>query len=353
MRWKDHARRSLTAPTAGAITLPPVATLRMFANLREAAGTTSAEFAGKTVEAVMKLAVEAYGTEFERGLETAKVWVNGDPAGGETPVADGDEIALIPPVSGGATATQQQSDTLRAGLVIALVLAVAVGNFISAEVFVFVTVGAAMAWLWDLADAMSIRGVPVAIAPVMAAAAAAANGAYGWGSDGLAAGLVVGLMIVLTWTVLDKRSRSLDAIASAGFLGVVAGLATGGLALVHLHNEDEVTVFLAIASATVVAAWAAGRFAPATAGLDPNVAGLLTALGAGVVVGAATDVLSLPVMVLVAVGIGAGFIAGRTLGSLTRTGSVQHTARAPGLLTMFDGLIVAAGLFWVVIAVFA
>ncbi len=58
-------------------------------------------------------------------------------------------------------------------------------------------------------------------------------------------------------------------------------------------------------------------------------------------------------MILVAVAIGAGFIAGRTLGSLTRTGAVMHTARAPGLLTMFDGPIVAAGLFWLVIAVFA
>jgi hypothetical protein len=32
---------------------------------------------------------------------------------------------------------------------------------------------------------------------------------------------------------------------------------------------------------------------------------------------------------------------------------VVHTVRAPGLLTMFDGAIVAVPLFWAVVTVFA
>lgn len=348
-----HGAEHQTLVPGAAITLSLVATLRLFASLREAAGTTSADFAGDTVGAVIVAAVAAYGSEFERGLETAKIWVNGDPASATTPVADGDEIAVLPPVSGGATITRQRSDTRRAGLVLALVLAVAIGNFISTEVFVLVTVGAVMAWLWDLRDALAIRGAPVTIIPVMAAAAAGANGAYGWGIDGFAAGLAIGLMIVLTWAVLDRRSRSLEAIANAALLAAASSLGIGGLVLVRLRNKDEVTLFLILSSATALAAWAAGRFAPASAGVDPNVAGLLTALAGGIAAGLTTDTLTFWVMVLVAVGIGAGFIAGRTLGSITRIGTVLHTARAPGLLTMFDGPIVAAGLFWVVIAVFA
>ena len=37
-------------------------------------------------------------------LETARVWVNGDePVDGDaTPLAAGDEVAVVPPVSGGA-----------------------------------------------------------------------------------------------------------------------------------------------------------------------------------------------------------------------------------------------------------
>ncbi len=330
-----------------------MATLRLFANLRESARTASADFTGDTVGEVIDAAVATYGDLFEQGLATAKIWVNGDPADPGTPVAADDEIALIPPVSGGAAATNVTAGLQQAGLVVALVLAVAVGNFISPEVFVFVTVGAAMAWLWDIKDTLTIRAAPLEIIPVMGAAAAGANGAYGWGREGLAGGLVVGLMIALAWAVLDRTSRSLAAIPNPALLGVVSGLGTGGLVLVHLRSEDEVALFLAIASATAVAAWAAGRFAPASAGFDANVAGLLMALIGGVAAGYLTDTFTFAVTVLVAVGIGAGFIAGRTLGSLTRIGTVLHTTRAPGLLTMFDGPIVAAGLFWVVVAVFA
>jgi molybdopterin converting factor small subunit len=325
----------------------------LFANLRESAGTTSAVFEGDTVGAVLDAAVSAYGTRFADGLATARVWVNGDPAAAATPVGDDDEIALIPPVSGGAQTAAQQAAAGRAAIVVALVLAVGVGNFVSPELFVFVTVGTALAWLWDVRDALVTRGAPVQIIPVMAAAAAGANGAYGWGAAGLAGGLAVGLIIVLTWAVVDRRARSIDAVANGALLGIASGLATGGLTLVHLRDEDELTLFLALAAAVAIAAWAADRFAPPTAGIDPNVAGLLTALVAGVATGLATDILTLAVLILVSVAMGAGFIAGRVLGSLARTGAVLHTARAPGMLTVFDGPMVAAGLFWAVLALFA
>lgn len=42
-----------------------------------------------------------YGERFSLVLETAKVWKNGDPAGLGDPVGPDDEIAILPPVSGG------------------------------------------------------------------------------------------------------------------------------------------------------------------------------------------------------------------------------------------------------------
>jgi sulfur-carrier protein len=47
-----------------------------------------------------------YGEQFAAVLERSKVWVNGtEPAlGRDTPVGAGDEVAVLPPVSGGATA---------------------------------------------------------------------------------------------------------------------------------------------------------------------------------------------------------------------------------------------------------
>jgi molybdopterin converting factor small subunit len=53
---------------------------------------------------VLAAARAAYGAEFAAVLDTARVWINGDePADGEaTVLTDGDEVAVIPPVSGGA-----------------------------------------------------------------------------------------------------------------------------------------------------------------------------------------------------------------------------------------------------------
>jgi molybdopterin synthase sulfur carrier subunit len=78
-----------------------VATLRLFASAREAAGTARATVAGATVAEVLDAAVAAYGDHFRAVLGTCKVWVNGDDADGSTPVGDDDEVAVLPPVSGG------------------------------------------------------------------------------------------------------------------------------------------------------------------------------------------------------------------------------------------------------------
>lgn len=47
--------------------------------------------------------VDRYGPAFAAVLETSRVWLNGDePAeGDETPLQPGDEVAVLPPVSGG------------------------------------------------------------------------------------------------------------------------------------------------------------------------------------------------------------------------------------------------------------
>jgi MoaD family protein len=81
--------------------------LRLFAAAREAAGRASDDFAltdATNVAALLRGACDRYGPEFDAVLRTSRVWVNGDePAAGlETVLADGDEVAVLPPVSGGA-----------------------------------------------------------------------------------------------------------------------------------------------------------------------------------------------------------------------------------------------------------
>lgn len=79
-----------------------VAVLRMFAGAREAAGTGRERMAGGTVGAVLTGARRRYGDDFASVLALSRVWVNGEPAGEEVEVGEDDEVAILPPVSGGA-----------------------------------------------------------------------------------------------------------------------------------------------------------------------------------------------------------------------------------------------------------
>ncbi len=78
-----------------------MATLRLFAAAREAAGTGRDDVPGGTVGDVLDAAVERYGPGFAAVLPTCKVWRNGDEANRGDAVTDADEVAVLPPVSGG------------------------------------------------------------------------------------------------------------------------------------------------------------------------------------------------------------------------------------------------------------
>ena len=85
----------------------PAVELRLFAAAREAAGRSADDFEMPPTSTIAALLAEAegrYGAEFAAVLAASRVWVNGDePAAGlETMLHEGDEVAVLPPVSGGA-----------------------------------------------------------------------------------------------------------------------------------------------------------------------------------------------------------------------------------------------------------
>lgn len=79
-----------------------VAVVRLFAAAREAAGTGRDELPGDTVANVLAAAVERYGPSFAAVLATCRIWVNGDAVADDAKVGADDEVAVLPPVSGGA-----------------------------------------------------------------------------------------------------------------------------------------------------------------------------------------------------------------------------------------------------------
>jgi molybdopterin converting factor small subunit len=75
--------------------------LRLFASARDAAGTGRDVVPGATVADVLAAARDRYGDRFTAVLADSRVWVNGDPVPESTLVGEADEIAVLPPVSGG------------------------------------------------------------------------------------------------------------------------------------------------------------------------------------------------------------------------------------------------------------
>jgi molybdopterin converting factor small subunit len=79
-----------------------VTRLRLFASAREATGISTDEFVAATVGGVLDAAVARYGDGFADVLTCCKIWLNGDETDRDTPVGPHDEVAVLPPVSGGS-----------------------------------------------------------------------------------------------------------------------------------------------------------------------------------------------------------------------------------------------------------
>ena len=77
-------------------------TVRLFAVLRELAGSSEVEAAGHTAGELVDQLSERYGERFAKIAAVGSIVVNGDRADRATPVAEGDQVALLPPVSGGS-----------------------------------------------------------------------------------------------------------------------------------------------------------------------------------------------------------------------------------------------------------
>lgn len=69
--------------------------------MRVAAGTGRADIDGATVGEVVYTACQRFGPEFTALVQVCRIWRNGEAAAPTDPVGPGDEVAILPPVSGG------------------------------------------------------------------------------------------------------------------------------------------------------------------------------------------------------------------------------------------------------------
>jgi molybdopterin synthase sulfur carrier subunit len=95
MSDEEQAGHRMTLPSSR------MAVLRLFASAREAAGTGRDVIDEPTVAVVLAEATRRYGASFGEVLAACRVWRNGEPAADADEVGPTDEVAVLPPVSGG------------------------------------------------------------------------------------------------------------------------------------------------------------------------------------------------------------------------------------------------------------
>ena len=83
--------------------------VRLFAMLREQAGASELDVEGRSVGELADALAAKFGERFGAVAAVSSFVVNGERAARDTPVADGDEVAILPPVSGGSSASGRRA----------------------------------------------------------------------------------------------------------------------------------------------------------------------------------------------------------------------------------------------------
>ncbi|MGH8914165.1 MAG: MoaD/ThiS family protein [Acidimicrobiia bacterium] len=325
-----------------------MAKLRLFANLREIAGTSRIEVPSDTVGGVIEEAAEKFGPEFRRGVETSRIWINGETASIDDKVADSDEIVLIPPVSGGSQpVTTFAAVDLIGFLPIAVAVVAVIANTQGQEIWAAALVAIAGAWAVDLGSVFSARRKEFASLPVVVSAAGAAMAAHVMGGSGYALSVGIAVAVGLGWAVAFPRYRQVDVFSPTVMVSLFAGLSTASLVLArsaHSPQGSAADVFLVSVVAGLLLGALVDRL-PALPLLDPYSVTAVGAILAAVLAALLWD-LDLAGYLLVGLGLAVALVAGRGFSSMLRTGRVALTERPPGTLISLDGVVLGASIFY-------
>jgi len=327
-----------------------MATLRLFAGLRDLAGSSRLEVEGATVGEVVDRAAERFGPKFVEIVERSRIWLNGDEARPTDPVGPGDEVAVIPPVSGGAGSFAPVERGVGVESVAALVAAGAlvVANLSqSPAVWAATLVGVAGAWAADVAVSSSRWGRDLPATPMILAAPVAVILAHLLGPIGFGLAVAAAVILVLSWGVLSDSARLLPALAAGVTLGVMVGAATASLVLARtafVPGGRAVGVFLAVTILAGVAGAITDRLGHLTFS-EPFTVTALVAVSASVAAAAAWDLDVVTFLVLGLI-LAIALVAGRGFGSMVRSGTVSLTPEVGGAFVGLDGALLAAAVYF-------
>ncbi|HDK45742.1 MAG TPA: MoaD/ThiS family protein, partial [Actinobacteria bacterium] len=312
-----------------------MAHVRLFAGLRELAGTPVVDIPGSTVEEILVLATDRYGSDFRRGLANARIWVNGDPAEADRVVGPEDEVALLPPVSGGATLAPEVRVLAPFAAAIVLLGANAIDNPVW---FVAALVGVAAAWAWDVSENGVASGSALQV-PLLVAALAGAVIPYAWnvgrgGAAGIGLAILIAILTVMIQGVVVSATRDFASIAVALTAAVVVAAGTGSLVIARISTTSGqrwIWMFLLMVIAgRGAAAFLIGRASVSV--LDPLSGSVVATIVTGVVGALIWDLNGFAAF-LVAILVAVVLIVGAAFASLLSTKEVYFTQAVPGVLS--------------------
>ena len=324
-----------------------MAKLRLFANLREIAGTSRLDVPARTVGEALDFVNDKFGTGFEQGVSVSRIWVNGEEADLGQAIGDADEMVILPPVSGGSQSATLAATDFGAFLPL-LVAAIAVlANLQGQPLWTAALVGIASIWALDLSAAFRSRGRLFAPLAVIASAAASTITAHILGPTGYGLAVAISVAVVLGWAVAFEPYRQVEVFAPTLLVALIASLATASMTLSRSSftpDESAVDVFL-VATIAGVGLGALVARVPSVPFLDRFSTTAIGAVLASVIAAVLWD-LDVVGYLLVGLGIAVALVAGQGLSSMIRTGRVVLTERPPGLLSSVDGVVLAAALYF-------
>lgn len=324
-----------------------MAKVRLFANLREIAGTSRLDVPAATVGDAIDFVNQKFGPEFEKGVSVSRIWVNGEAAGGADVIAETDELVILPPVSGGSQPAALAPADLGAILPFIVGLVAVLANLRGQPLWAAAVVAIVAIWALDLNTAFTVRARVFAALAVVTAGAGSTLAAHILGPTGYGLAVAIAVAVVLGWAVAFPEYRHVETFAPTLLVSLIGSLGAASMILSRspfTPDEHAVDVFLVATIAGIALGALVGRM-PAIPFLDryttTAIVSILASMGAAVIWD--LDVIG---YLLVGLGIAVALVAGQGLSSMIRTGMVRLTERPPGLLPSVDGAVLAAAIFF-------
>lgn len=318
--------------------------VRLFANLREMAGASNVEVPGDTVGDVVAQLADQFGPEFDAAVSASRIWKNGAEATVEDVVGADDEVAVIPPVSGGSSALPVDQGYENIFLAAAVVVLLAANIYWTVAIFAAALVGVAAMWAVDLADHASRRDLVMESPPLLASIVVSVIATFQWGAPGLGLGAMLSLVVTVAWAVFRPAARDLTSIAATLLASIIAALAVGSILLtrVSTNGDEKVGGFLIMALVSTLVGLSVSRMRRQL--VDQFMASALATVVAAMAVAYISD-FDILQWFFVGLVVAIAFISGRGLGAAFRTGQVFLADRVGGSLAALDGPMLAAGIF--------